>query len=162
MRTTTEEATAAPMDVDFGNGNVYKMSPMRDIDSGELLNWVRNRYCQVAAEGTKGLPPEEKAAVIAAVAMKAAGITRASEDFFRVCLTLEGLAKMLQISFSQHHPDLTEADILLAMINDPTVADEASRVHKMLNAASDPPPKKKITRAGVKKAKRKKRKKTGV
>lgn len=156
--TTREQATAAPIEVDFGDGKKYKLSPMRDIDNGEFLGWVQSRFIQIAKDNTNDLSPEERALVIANVSMKAAVISETSPEFLQLAVTLAGLSKMLELSVQQHHPDVKADDLLRIMIKNPDIAEEASRVHRLLNTGSDTLPKKKRPTKKEVRKKRKKRK----
>ncbi len=154
--TSTEDATAAPVEVDFGKGKVYRMSPMRELDQAEMLRWVRRQFVRTASDALEDSPPEERAAVLTNITMKATLITHESPEYLQMAVSLDGLAKLLELSFRQHHPEVTAASILKELMSSSVVAENVAREFKLLNIGDDDVVKKK--RPTIKKKKvRKKR-----
>lgn len=162
--TSVCDATAAPIDIPFGDGVTYRMSPLREIDQAELLHWVRSQFVQTATQTTVDLPPEQRDAVVAQVVMKAALISEQSSEYLQMAVTLEGLAKLLELSFRQHHPEVTASMLLKKLANSPDFATELSRTFSTLHPGTKTARKKKRGTVpkltAVEKKKRRKKRKT--
>lgn len=153
--TSIEDATAAPVEINFGDGKVYRMSPMRELDQGEMLRWVRSQFVRTASDALISSSSEEREAVLARVTMKAALITHESPEFLQMAVSLDGLAKLLELSFRQHHPDVTAAGLLKELMSSSVVAENAANEFRMLNARKSGATKKK--RRTIKRKKKRKK-----
>lgn len=163
--TSAAEASAAPVDVTFTKADktkvVMKLSPMVEADYAEFERFVQGRIVDLASTTLTRLSEDERTSVIAKVIVRAATIDCISSEYVRAMTTVEGAAKLLQLSFSKHHPDITSQEILDLIHEDPEALRQAMDKYDLLNNARSEPKKKQrvrvVKRKKVKRVRKKKR-----
>lgn len=161
--TTAAEASAAPVDVVFTKADkikvTMKLSPMVEADYAEFERFVQGRIVDLASTTLGHLSEDERTSVIAKVIARAATIDCTAPEYIRTMTTVEGAAKLLQLSFSKHHPDVTSPEILDLIHEDPEALRRAMDKYDLLNnARSEPKKKQKARTVKRKKVKRPRRK----
>lgn len=163
--TSAAEASAAPVDVTFTKADktklTMKLSPMVEADYAEFERFVQGRIVDLASTTLSHLSEDERTSVIAKVIARAATIDCTAPEYIRTMTTIEGAAKLLQLSFSKHHPDVTSREILDLIHEDPEALRKAMDKYELLNDARSKSKKKQrirvIKRKKVKKLRRKKK-----
>jgi hypothetical protein len=117
--------TAAPAIAEI-DGVEYRMSPLRDIDLGELDRWVQRKILQTAELSSDELT--RKAAVeLAAVA------TWSGKYGHLLSMTKEGIARYMLVGLRVNHPELT-LNTLIAWVSDDK---KRSELHRAFDIAND-------------------------
>ena len=130
----TARATAAPAEVTLG-GRAYRLSPLTDVDVGELDNWVRASAIRTARAAARGLPEPEAQAV-----MRRAFASAATQTWFGVLgreCSIDMLARLFWQLVKRHHPDASLEAVRQAIAANPDELADALDAFDLLHAAGD-------------------------
>lgn len=150
---TTADVTAAVGTVKL-LGQVYYISPLRDVDYGEFNRWMQQEHVKLTKDAIKGMDVEVQKALLREAIAEARKLDVTSPDALQVMTSFGGSCKLLWLSLRRRQPDLTEEelfDILEKVIEDP---EEFASVMEQMDFVSSHLKKKR----GTLKSRRKKRK----
>lgn len=150
------KTTAAPSTVTL-NGKEYKISPLKDVDWGELENWVKDSLIAFAERSTKNLPETQQMELIKHAYDKAAFLTVDSPEVIRRLASIDGVCMLILLSLRPHYPEMTLESVkeLLASSNADVgnVVDRFNAINSIKILAE---PKKKVYPRKVKRKKKRK------
>jgi len=130
----TARATAAPDEVTLG-GRAYRLSPLTDVDVGELDNWVRASAIRTARAAARGLPEPEAQAV-----MRRAFASAATQTWFGVLgreCSIDMLARLFWQLVKRHHPDASLEAVRQAIAANPDELADALDAFDLLHPTGD-------------------------
>lgn len=155
------EATAASAEITI-EGKLYQISPLTDIDIGELDNWVRVRVIRLARASLTGEETEaEKKSTMQSAFEYASPLTWLNKGIEEMA-TLDGVARLLWQVLKKHHPELTVKYIKACIVTDKIDVDDTMDVFDLLNGLTKEAAKKKSPqRAKSKRGKTKARRSVG-
>ena len=131
--TTHAEATAAPVPFPLG-GKEFRMSPLTDIEIGELDNWLRARMVRAARESlTPDMTAEERDETLQAAVRASAGVTFLSDICTEVVSTPDGLARLIWHGIHNNHPGVSVQDVMKLLIDDINGAEESLMAFDIVN-----------------------------
>lgn len=122
--------TSAPFPLRLGKHEL-SMRPMRDVDIGELDNWVRGRYVQTVRDTLEGLSDSERRESLQIAFDRASLLTAFAAPGSAILATPEGLAKLVQLACRSDVP-WTE---LHQLMFDPQNAEAVRMAFAALNPA---------------------------
>lgn len=139
---THAQITAAPMEVPLG-GQLYRMSPLNDVDIAELDNWLKARVIRMARESLSPDADEaDRRLTVESAIAYATTLTWMSGQGAKLMATLDGMAQIIWQSIKRHHPNVTPAEIRSKLL-DPRSMEEAETAFGMLNRVDGQSKKKK-------------------
>lgn len=109
MPTDQANATAAPFPITIGNETLL-CSPLRQVDFGEFLNFVKREYLKTYQANQDLIPAEYRDGVWQAGLHRASMLTLASSETLQLMVTIEGAAYLLWLAIRQRHPEKLLAD----------------------------------------------------
>jgi hypothetical protein len=134
--TTRAQATAAPAPITLGD-KTFRMSPLSDVDIGELDQWLQARIVRIARNSLpEDADPALRAETIGAALDKAATMTWMSPKGAEMMATLDGMAQLIWQGCHRNHPGLTPEDVRAVLLN-PTDIELARATFERLNIQED-------------------------
>ena len=102
----SKDITAAPLQTEVA-GKPYRLSPLRDRDFGEFLNWCKDQFMDLAKRNLDGLEPADRQALLTAAYNKASKMTLQDEECLNLMVSIDGAAYLLYMSVRREMPEIT-------------------------------------------------------
>ena len=127
--------TAAPMELEY-NKKIYRVSPLRDRDLGELQNFIQDKYLSLAKRNLDGMSTENKSLLLKTAFEKATTLRVYSAESSGILNSVEGIAKMSWLSLRKEHSDLT-FDQVWDLCNDSNFVENMMQLITELNKVDE-------------------------
>jgi hypothetical protein len=127
--------TGASRPLEFIDGTVYQMRPLRDCDIAEADHWLQARFLKIGRAGFTSKEDEER--LYPGLVARAMNLSMVSGEGAEMMASLDGFAYLIVLSCRQDHPDITVESVREKLVDANNIR-EFNEKWRMLNATPRP------------------------